>query len=70
MAIATPADETRIFIDRTALLETMTMNTLERSLREEGINAEVFTMAGRVGIDFRTIDLMKVATLLKSTGLI
>ena len=70
MTYALPTDETRIFIDRTALLETMTVNTLERSLRARGIEAEVFAMAGRIGIDIRTVDLMKAATLLKHTGLI
>ena len=70
MTYALPTDETRIFIDRNALLETMTVNTLERSLRARGIEAEVFAMAGRIGIDIRTVDLMKAATLLKHTGLI
>ena len=70
MTYALPTDETRIFIDRNALLETMTVNTLERSFRDDGIKAEVFAMAGRIGIDIRTVDLMKAATLLKATGLI
>ena len=70
MTYALPTDETRIFIDRNALLETMTVNTLERSLRARGIEAEVFAMAGRIGIDIRTVDLMKAATFLKHTGLI
>ena len=70
MPYALPTDETRIFIDRNALLETMSVNTLERSLRAAEIDAEVFAMSGRIGIDIRTTDLMKAATLLKETGLI
>jgi len=70
MAIAATNDQTRIFIDHAALTATMTPNTLQRHLAHENLNAEVFQMAGRVGIDCLTIELFEVATLLKKLGII
>ena len=70
MPCATPDCKTRILIDRSALHETMTMNVLERSLRDAGIEAEVFAMATNIGIDIRTLDMLAAATLLKEIGII
>jgi hypothetical protein len=70
MTIATLSDKTRIFIDRDALRESMTPETLQRHLGHQNLNAEVFMMAGQVGIDCLTIELLEVATLLKELGII
>ena len=70
MPCATPDCKTRILIDRAEFHKTMTMNVLERSLRDAGIEVEVFAMATNIGIDCRTLDLMKVATMLKEIGII
>lgn len=70
MPHATPSDQTRIFIDSTALGATMTMNTLDRILHSAGVKAQCFEMAGRAGIDCRTLDLLEVATILRENGII
>ena len=68
--IATTQDKTRIFIDRPALYKAMTSTDLHNNLLMKNINAEVFEMAGRVGIDCLTIELFEVATLLKEMKII
>ena len=70
MAIAIPSDTTRIFIDRTRLVQAMSPATLQRHLNDVNLNAEVFEMAGRVGIDCLTIELADVVPVLKQHGLI
>jgi hypothetical protein len=70
MAIATTADTTRIFIDRTRFIQAISVVTLQRHLSDINLNAEVFEMAGRVGIDCLTIELADVVPLLKQHGLI
>ena len=70
MAIATTADTTRIFIDRSRFLEAISMATLQRQLNELNLNAEVFVMAGRIGIDCLTIELADVVPVLKQHGFI
>ena len=70
MAIATTADTARIFIDRSRFTKTMTVPALQRHFNDLSLNAEVFEMAGRVGIDCLTIELADVAALLKQHGLI
>ena len=70
MTIATTSDTTRIFIDRTRLIQAMSVATLQRHLNEVNLNAEVFEMAGRVGIDCLTIELADVVPVLKQHGLI
>ncbi|WP_296643428.1 hypothetical protein [Roseinatronobacter sp.] len=70
MTIATISDTTRIFIDRTRLIQAMSVATLQRHINEVNLNAEVFEMAGRVGIDCLTIELADVVPVLKQHGLI
>ena len=70
MTIALPSDTTRIFIDRTRLVQAMSVGTLRRHLNDQNLNAEVFEMAGRVGIDCLTIELAEVVPVLKQNGLI
>jgi hypothetical protein len=70
MTIATISDTTRIFIDRTRFVQAMTTATLQDKLNEVNLNAEVFEMAGRVGIDCLTIELADVVPVLKQHGLI
>ena len=70
MTIAIPSDTTRIFIDRTRLVQAMSTATLQRHLNDVNLNAEVFEMAGRVGIDCLTIELADVVAVLKQHGLI
>ena len=70
MAIAIPSDTTRIFIDRTRFVQAMSTATLQRHLNDQNLNAEVFEMAGRVGIDCLTIELVDVVPVLTQHGLI
>jgi len=67
MAIATTADTTRIFIDRSRFITAM---SLQGHLNDRSLNAEVFEMAGRIGIDCLTIELADVVPVLKQHGLI
>ena len=70
MTIAIPSDTTRIFIDRSRFVTAMTTATLQGKLNEVNLNAEVFEMAGRIGIDCLTIELADVVPVLKQHGLI
>ena len=70
MTIAIPSDTTRIFIDRTRFVQVMTTAALQRHLNDINLIAEVFEMAGRVGIDCLTIELADVVPVLKQQGLI
>jgi hypothetical protein len=70
MAIATTSDTTRIFIDRSRFIEAMTVPALQGHFNDISLNAEVFEMAGRVGIDCLTIELTDVVPLLQQHGLI
>ena len=70
MTIAIPSDTTRIFIDRPRFIEAMSVSALQRHLCDRNLNAEVVEMAGRVGIDCRTIELADVVPVLKQHGLI
>jgi hypothetical protein len=70
MAIATTADTTRIFIDRSRFIQAMSTATLQRHFNDLNLNSEVFEMAGRVGIDCLTIELADVVPVLKQHGLI
>jgi hypothetical protein len=70
MTIALPSDTTRIFIDRTRFVQAMSTATLQGHLNDVNLNAEVFEMAGRIGIDCLTIELADVVPVLKQHGLI
>ena len=70
MTIATTSDTTRIFIDRSRFVQAMSTATLQRHFNDQNLNAEVFEMAGRVGIDCLTIELADVVPVLKQHGLI
>jgi len=70
MAIATTADTTRIFIDRSRFIQAMSVATLQSHFNDLNLNSEVFEMAGRVGIDCLTIELADVVPVLKQHGLI
>jgi hypothetical protein len=70
MTIATTSDTTRIFIDRSSLDAAMTPTDLHNHFLQQNLNTEVFRMAGRVGIDCLTIELIEVSTLLKELGII
>ena len=70
MAIATTSDTTRIFIDRSRFIRAMTVPELQGHFNDISLNAEVFEMAGRIGIDCLTIELADVVPLLKQHGLI
>lgn len=70
MTIATTSDTTRIFIDRPRLVQVMSPATLQSHLNDINLNAEVFEMAGRVGIDCLTIELADVVPVLQQHGLI
>ena len=70
MTIATTADTTRIFIDRSRFIEAMRVTTLQNHFNDLNLNSEVFEMAGRVGIDCLTIELADVVPVLKQHGLI
>jgi hypothetical protein len=70
MTIANTADTTRIFINRSSLNSAMTTTDLHNHFLLHNLNAEVFEMAGKVGIDCLTIELLEVATLLKELGII
>ena len=70
MAIATTADTTRIFIDRSRFIQAMSTATLQRHFNDLNLNSEVFEMAGQVGIDCLTIELADVVPVLKQHGLI
>ncbi len=70
MAITTTSDTTRIFIDRTRFVQAMSVARLQGHLNDVNLNAEVFEMAGRVGIDCLTIELADVVPVLKQHGLI
>ena len=48
----------------------MSATTLQSHLNDQSLNAEVFEMAGRVGIDCLTIELADVVPVLKQHGLI
>lgn len=70
MAIATTSDTTRVFIDRSRFIQVMTVPALQAHLNDISLNAEVFEMVGRIGIDCLTIELADVVPLLKQHGLI
>ena len=70
MTIAIPSDTTRIFIDRARFVQAMSATTLQNHLNDQSLNAEVFMMAGQVGIDCLTIELADVVPVLKHHGLI
>ena len=70
LTIAIPSDTTRIFIDRARFVQAMSPAALQRHLNDQSLNAEVFDMAGRVGIDCLTIELADVVPVLKQHGLI
>ena len=70
MAIATTSDTTRIFIDRSRFVQAMTTAALQGHLNALNLNAEVFEMAGRIGIDCLTLELADVVPVLKQHGLI
>jgi hypothetical protein len=70
MAIAIPSDTTRIFIDRPRFIQAMSVATLQSDFNDQNLNAEVFEMAGRIGIDCLTIELADVVPVLKQHGLI
>ena len=70
MTIAIPSDTTRIFIDRARFIQAMSATTLQRHLNDQSLNAEVFEMAGQVGIDCLTIELANVVPVLQQHGLI
>jgi len=70
MTIANTADTTRIFINRSSLNSAMTTTDLHNHFLLQNLNAEVFEMAGKVGIDCLTIELLEVAALLKELGII
>ena len=70
MTIAIPSDTTRIFIDRARFVQAMTTDTLQRHLNDQSLNAEVYVMTFRVGIDCLTIELADVVPVLKQHGLI
>ena len=70
MTIATTTDTTRIFIDRARFVQAMSATTLQNHLNDQSLNAEVFMMAGQVGIDCLTIELADVVPVLKQHGLI
>ena len=70
MSIAATNDTTRIFIDRSNLNAAMTTTDLHNHFLQQNLNTEVFRMAGRVGIDCLTIELIEVSTLLKELGII
>jgi hypothetical protein len=70
MTIATPADTTRIFIDRARFIQAMSVAALQGHFNDQNLNSEVFEMVGRIGIDCLTIELADVVPLLKQHGLI
>ena len=70
MTAATPSDTTRIFIDRPRFIEAISPAALQRHLDDQSLNAEVFEMAGRIGIDCLTVELADVVPVLKQHGLI
>ena len=70
MTIATTSDTTRIFIDRTRFAQAMSTAALQGYLNDLNLHAEVFEMAGRIGIDCLTIELADVVPVLKQHGLI
>lgn len=70
MSIATTSDTTRIFIDRARLAQAMTTTDLHNHFLLQNLNAEVFEMAGRVGIDCLTIELADVVPMLVGLNII
>jgi hypothetical protein len=70
MAIATPSDTTRIFIDRARFVQAMSVTALQGHFNDQNLNSEVFEMVGRIGIDCLTIELADVVPVLKQHGLI
>ena len=75
MPYALPTDKTRIFLDRQTVEGFTDIHLLHRCLHRclhtQGIeDFEVFAMATSIGIDCRTLDLLKVAGLLKGLELI
>ena len=70
MAIATTSDMTRIFIDRSRFTQAMTVPALQGHFNDVNLNAEVFEIAGRIGIDCLTIELADVVPLLQQHGFI
>ena len=70
MAIATTFDTTRIFIDRSRFIQAMTVPALQGHFNDVNSNAEVFEIAGRIGIDCLTIELADVVPLLQQHGFI
>ena len=51
-------------------MQAMTVPELQGHLNDISLNAEVFEMAGRIGIDCLTIELADVVSLLKQHGVI
>jgi hypothetical protein len=70
MAIATPSDTTRIFIDRARFVQAMSVTALQGHFNDQNLNSEVFEMVGRIGIDCLTIELADVVPVLQQHGLI
>jgi hypothetical protein len=70
VTIATPTDTTRIFIDRARFIQAMSVAALQGHFNDQNLNAEVFEMVGRIGIDCLTIELGDVVPVLKQHGLI
>lgn len=70
MAIATTTDTTRIFFERSRFMQAMSVAALQGHLNDINLNAEVFEMAGRIGIDCLTVELADVVPVLKQHGLI
>lgn len=70
MTIATTSDTTRIFIDRARFVQAMSTAALQGHLNDKSLNAEVFEMAVRIGIDCLTIELADVVPVLLQQGLI
>jgi len=64
-------EKTRIFFTYTDFHKVSDIHAMHRTLHMEGLeNFEVFLMAGKVGIDCRTPDLMKVAAIMTELDLI
>ena len=71
MPYALPTDKTRIFLDRQTVEGFTDIHLLHRCLHTQGLeDFEVFAMATSIGIDCRTLDLLKEAGLLKGLELI
>jgi hypothetical protein len=68
---AANTETTRIFFGLEEFHKVCNIHDMHRTLHMECLeNYEVFLMAGRVGIDCRTADLLNVATILTALKLI